>query len=293
MPESALRVALVAIAQPTFDVPLAQSVANCTLAQLPGNWRATLGPGADLLMDEEAARQAIAGLLEETIDVVVFLQASFADSAMAASITETLVDRRIPFLLWAVPDRRDGGRLRLNSLCGINLLGHALSRRGIDYAYVHQPADSPAACRACDAPGPGRTGRIPALWPMPVSDSLVNHLPASIPAPMTRQISSALLGAEVFPLTLETILEAARHAQPEPRAKFIARTGQIIDNLAALDPDAVGGTAGVFVALQDAINTHELSGVAVRCWPEFFTELGCAGLRCHEYVERRSLAGFL
>lgn len=32
-----------------------------------------------------------------------------------------------------------GGRLRLNSLCGINLAGHALMLRGISYEYVLAP----------------------------------------------------------------------------------------------------------------------------------------------------------
>ncbi len=44
-----------------------------------------------------------------------------------------------------VPDAREGGRLRLNSLCGINLAGHALMLRRIAYDYLLAPADDPAA----------------------------------------------------------------------------------------------------------------------------------------------------
>ena len=51
----------------------------------------------------------------------------------------------MPVLLWAVPDERDGGRLRLTSLCGINLAGHALTRRQMAYDYLHVPTDDPNA----------------------------------------------------------------------------------------------------------------------------------------------------
>ena len=47
-------------------------------------------------------------------------------------------------------------------------------------------------------------------------------------------------------------------------------------NVVELDQTAVRGTAGVYHALRTLIDASQLSGVAVRCWPEFFTELGCA-----------------
>ncbi|HQY94648.1 MAG TPA: hypothetical protein PLS79_23775, partial [Caldilinea sp.] len=42
------------------------------------------------------------------------------------------------------------------------------------------------------------------------------------------------------------------------------------------DVSAVRGTAGVYHALRELADREALAGVAVRCWPEFFTELGCA-----------------
>ena len=38
----------------------------------------------------------------------------------------------------------------------------------------------------------------------------------------------------------------------------------------------MAGTAGVYATLRAEVSKRNLSGVAVRCWPEFFTELGCA-----------------
>ncbi len=93
-------------------------------------------------MDNAAAAAAIEELNHAEFDLLLLLQASFADSSVAVGMVESMGDRRVPVLLWAVPDARSGGRLRLNSLCGINLAGHALTRRGLTYDYVHQPAAS-------------------------------------------------------------------------------------------------------------------------------------------------------
>ena len=49
-----------------------------------------------------------------------------------------------PLLLWAVPEAPTGERLRLNSLCGINLGGHALNLRGRKYSYAYAPPDDTA-----------------------------------------------------------------------------------------------------------------------------------------------------
>ena len=139
------RIALVSIARPTFDVPLAQAVADSAYKQLTDAGFDVVGAGTELLMDAEAAGRAIAALNSVDFDLLILLQASFADSSMAVEIAASVAKRRIPLLLWAVPDERDGGRLRLNSLCGINLAAHALARRRIGYDYLHVPADDPAA----------------------------------------------------------------------------------------------------------------------------------------------------
>ena len=64
---------------------------------------------------------------EQPLDLLVVLQATFADSTMVMALAEVV---EAPLLLWAVPEERSGGRLRLNSFCGINLGAHALRRGG-------------------------------------------------------------------------------------------------------------------------------------------------------------------
>lgn len=274
MTHSTLRVALISIARPTFDVPLAQSVADTAYAGLADAGIDVVGTGAELLMDGDAAQRAVAQLAETEFDALVLLQASFADSSMAVALVEAVAGRQVPLLLWAVPDERSGGRLRLNSLCGINLAGHALARRRMPYSYLHQSADSREAvatittlARAGRALRVLRSARVGLVGEHPAGFDTCVYDTADL---------EMLFGAEVVPFALESVLAQAAAAPADPRAEFVARAAQYADNLGELDADATNGTAGVYAALRTAADTHGLAGVAVRCWPEFFTELGCA-----------------
>ena len=46
--------------------------------------------------------------------------------------------------------------------------------------------------------------------------------------------------------------------------------------IADVDGDATRGTLGSYVTLDALTQEDNLSGMAVRCWPEFFTDLGCS-----------------
>lgn len=269
-----LTVALAAIARPTFDVPLAQSVADTAARRLHDAGFGVVGTAAELLMDAAAAERAIAALAGVDFDCLVILQASFADSSMALHMARTLQSSGAPLILWAVPDQRDGGRLRLNSLCGINLAGHALMLNGIDYDYVLAAADDPTAVgQIAVAARAGRARRQLAGARI----GLVGEHPAGFDT--CRYDSDdlqSLFGVAVEKINLADLLAAAAEAPQPARSAFVERAATLAPNLAELEQTAVNGTAGVYVALAAEVERRKLHGVAVRCWPEFITELGCA-----------------
>ena len=281
-------IALISIARPTFDVPLAQSVADAALQQLTNAGFSVVGTRNELLMDAAGAERAIAELQNGNFDLLVLLQASFADSSMALQIATTLTAAAspnpqsqirnskslIPILLWAVPDAREGGRLRLNSLCGINLAAHAFHLAGLKYDYLLSPADDPAAlakittlARAGAALKTLQAARIGLIGNHPVGfDTCRNDATAL----------AQLFGSEVVPIGLPGFLHQSKGASQPEREQFLQRVRTQATNLSELDESATNGTAGVYVALRQLADSNGLNGVAVRCWPEFFTELGCA-----------------
>jgi L-fucose isomerase-like protein len=273
-PHKDLTLALVALARPTFDVPLAQQVAATLLDALTrAGWTVT-GSGGELIMDAAGAARAAAAICTAPADLLVLLQASFADSTMAVAVAEAAHAAGMPVLLWAVPEARDGGRLRLNSLCGINLAGHALHRRGIPYAYVLAPAGDRAGmeqvavlARAGQARRRLRGARIGRVGEHPDGFDTCAYDAHDL---------QRLFGIEVVELPLAETLAAVAQVEPARRTAFMERATAYAANVPMLDAVATAGTGGVYAALQDVVERQRLAGLAVRCWPEFFTELGCA-----------------
>ena len=71
--------------------------------------------------------------------MLLLLQVTFTDSSVCAEIAKSL---DVPLALWTFPEERTGGRLRLNSFCGVNLASHTLSRMQKTLDNVHGAPDS-------------------------------------------------------------------------------------------------------------------------------------------------------
>ncbi len=265
-----LRIGFVPIARPTFDVPLAEQMSQTAHQQLQAAGFEVIGT-PDLLMSLDTMTPVIDHLRENTPDVLLLVQASFADSTMAVHLVREI---NIPLVLWAIPEDRVGGRLRLNSFCGINLAGHGLTRAGFTYEYVYAPPDDATAiakirtiARAAQTQKLlagtriGRIGENPAGF----DTCLVNH------AGLKNQF-----GVEVVQVALNTVFENARAADPTAVDAALASVKAQVAGVDTMDATATRGTLSAYVAMRDMAQQEKLSGLAVRCWPEFFTETGCA-----------------
>lgn len=265
------KLGFVSIVRATFDVPLAEEMTRAAREALTAAGHTLLGrPTPVTTLDEAtAAAEELATLAP---DLLLVFQATFADSTMVMALAHA-VD--VPLLLWAVPEDHTGGRLRLNSLCGINLAGHALTRARYRYGTIYAAPDDPAALikierfaraatvrRELRATRIGRVGENPAGFDTCLMDVIDLR---------TR------FGVEIVQLDLQNeVFAEARAADPELVQAAVDRLATRVSGLEALDQTGVQGTLGVYVTLQDRARRDNLSGYAVRCWPEFFTELGCA-----------------
>ena len=130
------RVGVLALARPTFDVPYAEQVSATAMNTLAG-LDAELVGSADLLFDAAATEYALSQFDGQQLDALLLLQVSFTDSSMTEAIGARF---DAPIILWTFPEERTGGRLRLNSFCGVNLAAYALVKAGSDFDYVHRYA---------------------------------------------------------------------------------------------------------------------------------------------------------
>lgn len=265
-----LRLGFVAIARTTFDIQLAQEVTARARALLAGSELALAGPET-LVTTLDEAHSAAAHLADQPLDALVILQATFADSTLALALVENL---DAPPVLWAVPEAFTGERLRLNALCGINLAAHALMRASRPYDYLLAAPDDPAAAakirtvaRAGQVRRRLRDARIGRVGAHPEGFDTCHY-----DAPGLRR----LLGVQVEPLELAAVFASARAADPLMVDAVAAGLRARAAGLDDLEPGPTRGTLAVYTALRDLADQMQLDGLAVRCWPEFFTDLGCA-----------------
>ncbi len=278
------KVAFLSIARTTFDIELANQVSTAARAAIACAAFDLCGP-SELITDQQAALQAVEELTQDPPDLLLIFQATFADSTMLMQLADA-VDA--PLLLWAVPEDHTGGRLRLNSLCGINLAGHALTRAGINYDYLFTAPGDPAAlekigvlAKAGQARNILRRARLGRVGENP--DGFETCL-------FDPDLIASQFGLEVVQLDLmEDLFALARGVDPDRIDAIQDQLGQKVAGLEELDPAASRGTMSVYAGLKQLAEEKNLAAFAVRCWPEFFTELGCAAcgamsMMCDEMV---------
>lgn len=265
------RIAFLSISRTTFDIELAKEVSEIafnSLSQVP----VSLLGQADLITDLGNAQRIAHSLSTSTLDMLLIFQATFADSTMISAIAERI---DAPLLLWAVPEEHSGGRLRLNSLCGINLAAHALTRIGRRYETIFAPPDDPQALekilstalagRARNMLRSSRLGRV--------GENPDGFETCLLDPDLIRQT----FGLEVVQFDLEKDIFLIAQTIESTRIDTIqTELDQKVDGLSDLEPKATRGTLSVYAALQQIAAQKEINGFAIRCWPEFFTEMGCA-----------------
>lgn len=285
------RLGVIALGRPTFDVPFAEATAARAFARLDALGVPTFGT-RDLKFDAEATRTAIADLKAEAVDAVLVLQVTFTDATMTAALAESLA---VPLTFWAFPEARTGGRLRLNSLCGVNLAAHALSKRGISCQYLNADPDAPdLPVRLTQAlVGTPVTVPVPALpSPGPADRDLAIRAAAQLKqqrigvfgqhpdgfdtCAYDADALGAFTGIGVETIDLSDTFAQAGAADADAVATTRARVAALVPNLADQEQQPLDKSLRGYCAMSDMVAARGLSGIAVRCWPEFFTELGGA-----------------
>ena len=267
---NSIRIAFLPIIRKTFDVPYAEDMSLQARSQL-------LSAGFDLIeapqaiTDLDGAKQAIEQLEDEPIDLMLVFYATFADSTMITTLSEAT---EAPLFLWAVPEPWTGRRLRLNSLCGINLAAHALTLRNrkFDYGYgapldgeiikkIRLLATAGAVKRSLRSVRLGVVGQHP-------EGMDTCHLDATL--------INKIFGIQIESIDLQVVFERAKAVNDSQIAEIRAELDRHLDNLPELEQKPLNGTLRVYQVLYNIATELGLSGLAVRCWPEFFTQMGCA-----------------
>jgi L-fucose isomerase-like protein len=288
------RIGVLALARQTFDVPYAEELTAAAFDALEKLDVELLG-ARDLLFDADSTQRAVDDLASIDLDLLLVMQVTFTDASMMEVIGEAIT---APIALWGFPEPRLGGRLRLNAFCGINLAAYALRQLGRGYRYLHHSPDADDIGEALAALF-GAADLIPRRYPVPDLDSIPaaaadradavrdrlagvtiavigDHPIGFDPCGYDADEVGELLGVTVERLELEDLFASARAVDPALVAATRDAEADRLTGIDQVDQDELARSLSLFPALAGLAAASSYAGLAVRCWPEAFTEFGGA-----------------
>lgn len=264
------RIGVVAVGRPTFDVEYAKEIFEKAWASLAGLPLQIIGEKA-LHFESDSALAAFNAVNTAGIDMLLVLQVTFTDASVCAEIAKSL---DVPLALWTFPEERTGGRLRLNSFCGVNLASHTLSRMHKTLDNVHGAPDSAVTLRKIEELARAATvvkqlasSKILVVGEHPVGFDACNY---------DVQLLKSRFGIQAEATPVSDFIDSVKRLPDSVADEAYARRARDFPNLGEMDQDATRKTLKVYSALRSRAESEGFSGIAVRCWPEFFTQYGCA-----------------
>ena len=265
-----LRVAFIPLARVHYDMNLAEEITQGFRTRLQDCGLRLIG-NSKLITDLTGAQEAISQLQEEEFDLLLIFQATFTDSTMIVALAEAI---NRPLFIWSIPEERTGGRLRLASLCGANLAAHALTLHKRQYEYAYAKPDDHSAVEHLKSVAAAamvyrrlQTARV----------GVVGDFPAGMDSCfLDAEQLSARLGLEIVPIDLQRVLERVRQLPFEITQAIYARIECRVSGMDQLDQFQTHRSLSAYHVLREIARDEKLDGMAVRCWPEFFTDLKCS-----------------
>lgn len=279
-----MKIGILPLARPTFDVEFARIKLEQMLAILHDCPIKNVGD-VNLLLNDQDIANAAEKILQQSLDTLIILQTTFTD---AAAISKIAKQTDVKIIIWAVQEERSGGRLRLNSFCGLNLAAHALGLQHRKFQYIYSDPENltPAQVeKVLDNYGQKKEiklvtaieneeGRIAANS---INNAIIGQLgnhPAGFDTCKydTKKLKN-IFGVDVKQIPLDNLFS---------RAKSLMSIGQnkietpMLNGIEAVDDEALAQSLYLTPGLKELAHEYGLNAISIRCWPECFTEYGGA-----------------
>lgn len=280
------QVALVALARPTFDLAYAERNFAGAQALLKDLGVEVVGPEQLIMTPEDVAATKL-----PRADLHILLTASFSDASPAVELLSKVPG---PIVGWSMREPGEvGDRLKLNSMCGINLAAHALLDNGQTLRHIHGNFDEPGVR---DALKDAIAGKLPpadaptALNRDLASDEVVDHALNKLANKRIGAVGDApngftpcvydpeqlqrIFGIEVVNIPITNAFDRINAVTSKERDASYDTALANQPSLGSVNIEEAKKVSSVEVALDNWRAEAKLDAIAVRCWPEFPTDLG-------------------
>ncbi len=264
-----IRLGVACLGRTTFDVAAAREIWAQTRKDLAKLENVTIIAPEDLVIEPDEAVAAADMFVKARIDGLVILSGTFHLGHLALELAKALPGT--PIMLWGLPELPyNGGKIRLNSVCGVNLNASNLYKSGItNYHYMvgtqidEEWVNAVRVTAQLKAARIGIAGyRVHGFFNLSVADPAVYRA----------------TGAMVDHIELDEIWNAPAADAEVARRKAQYQSIFDVSGISAQQLDKVSALA---VKLDFIMASKKLSAMAIRCWPEFAGSYGvspCAAM---------------
>lgn len=266
------KLGVIAIARTTFDTEYAKEKVAALADDLKQSGLHIAGDPAEIFFEASSVLEAIHRIKHDNIHALLVIQASFTDAEATVKMAQSLGD--IPIILWNFKEKRTGGRLRLNAFCGVNLAAHALSRCNIKIHHIQGDTSDEKAMQTLK----DLSDAAAVVHRLRQSTILVigEHPAGFDPCDYDEAEVSARFGITIDTITNNDFFDLARNIPDEDIQDLYAQKRALFPNLSRLQQEPIIKTLKAAKAMQNLAKQKGYAGMAVRCWPEFFTDYGAA-----------------
>ncbi len=269
-----LRVGVVCLGRTTFDVQAARGLYEKTISELESMAGVEWIIEKDLVIETADAEAAARRLGTSGIDGVIIISGTFHLGHLALILEREI---RRPIMLWAYNELPyNGGKIRLNSVCGVNLNASNLYKAGNDTYFCHVGdainMDWLAALRMKAALHGARIGLVGSR-----AHGFFNLAPDEL-----RVFSEA--GALIDYYSPTELWNAV------PDRGLAAQMDEAVGSefdCSGVTAEQRGKVANLAAVLKEFCDNNRLSALAVRCWPEFAAQYGIAPCAAMSLLQSR------
>lgn len=266
--KQSVTIGVVCLARETYDYKTAAQLYDTILKDLKAIEAVSWVVIPDLVITKDEGLKAAEVLAHANVDAVACISGTFHLGHLVLELRNAV---SVPFLLWGLPELPyNGGKIRLNSVCGVNLNASNLYKSGItDYHVIIQNTidenwlDAIRVIVALKKARIGITGfRADGFFNVGVQDNQVY----------------GQTGALVDHYELSEIMN-----WQVQDADIQRRKEQLIElfDLSGITSAQLDKVAELSAKMAAFYQHHGLSALAIRCWPEFARDFGispCAAM---------------
>tara|TARA_B100001250_G_scaffold290465_1_gene252255 strand:+ start:649 stop:2034 length:1386 start_codon:yes stop_codon:yes gene_type:complete len=284
-----MNIGVLALGRSTFDVEFAKEKLNQCTRFLYSTKYNILG-NCELLLDESDVSKEIEKLQKERVDFILILQVTFTDAISSIKISASF---KKPIGIWAFPEPRLGGRLRLNAFCGLNLASHAMSLNDFEFSWLYEDPEtvdfskfnkifekkrkySDFLNRKIPNAGSKKAKEIKDKIFSYKIGKIGNHPDGFDTCNYDPEKLRTFCGIKVDEINLYDLFSIAKTV----KRKKIEETFEIVEkeipSIKDVDQEELLSSLKLKTSLQQIKKVGKYDAFAIRCWPEMFTEYGGA-----------------